>query len=90
MILSNLLAIVLNIISPFFEQLLACVACTHAQVGLLGSVYELVLTEMVNHVANILEQQIFKSTFNQVRLTLSTRLHLLLAIVLSAVFFFND
>lgn len=77
----------LNIISPFFEQLLACVTCTHAQVGLLGSVYELVLTGMVDHVANILEQQIFKSTFNQVKLSISAHLHLLLAIVLSAGFF---
>ena len=41
-------------------------ACPCAQVGLLGAVYELVLTGMVDHVANILEQQIFKSTFNQV------------------------
>ena len=69
-----MLTAVLNIINPFFEQLLAYVACAVynmavcpcAQVGLLGAVYELVLTGMVDHVANILEQQIFKSTFNQV------------------------
>ena len=43
------------------------------QVGLLGVMYELVLTGMIDHVANTLEQQIFKSTFNQVSPMLSAR-----------------